>query len=136
MNSSTAAAAAAEWAACVDALTRMNGGTNIAAPIRRAEKMFAEVSRHLGRGAARVVALVTDGRVDAYQGQEAVNRAARLSDELDNFELYAFGVGRGVDRGELTRIVEAGAGAGSDAERAAAHERYMPLRVLEEPDEW
>jgi hypothetical protein len=28
----------------------LNGGTNIAAPIRRAEKMFAEVPRHLGRG--------------------------------------------------------------------------------------
>jgi hypothetical protein len=26
---------------------------------------------HVGPGAARVVALVTDGRVDAYQGQEA-----------------------------------------------------------------
>jgi hypothetical protein len=35
--------------------------------------------------------------VDAFQAREAVTRAARMADELNNFELYALGVGRGVD---------------------------------------
>eukprot|EP00227_Mantoniella_beaufortii_P014972 CAMPEP_0197591384 /NCGR_PEP_ID=MMETSP1326-20131121/13043_1 /TAXON_ID=1155430 /ORGANISM="Genus nov. species nov., Strain RCC2288" /LENGTH=474 /DNA_ID=CAMNT_0043156797 /DNA_START=111 /DNA_END=1531 /DNA_ORIENTATION=- len=94
-NTETEAGAVEQWTATVDLLARMNGGTNFAAPLRKAEKMFGEVPLHLGARAARVVALVTDGRVDSYQAQEAVNRASRLSDVLDNFEMYAFGVGRG-----------------------------------------
>lgn len=92
---------------------------------------------------ALLAALLTDGRVDAFQASEAVNRAARMSDELDNFELYAFGVGRGVNAVELNRIVSAGAGVSGaadlpdhDAEESTDLERYMPLRVIEDPDDW
>lgn len=88
-------------------------------------------------------ALLTDGRVDAYQAREAINRAARMADELHNFELFAFSVGQGVDGDTLNRIVCAGAGAGGDVESpqrtlelSADLERYMPLRVMDEPDDW
>lgn len=112
--------------------------------MRRAQKMFSEVPENLGCGAARLVALLTDGRVDSHQAREAVTRAARMADELDNFELYAFGVGRGVDADALNRIACAGAGVGvgeADSpervvELSLGLERYMPLRILEEPDDW
>ena len=51
----------------VELLSRMNGGTNFAAPLRKAEKMFGQVAGHLGARAARLLALITDGRVDSYQ---------------------------------------------------------------------
>jgi hypothetical protein len=42
-------------------LSRINGGTNMAAPLRHAQKMFAEVAEHLGGGAARVVGRTRPG---------------------------------------------------------------------------
>mmetsp|Transcript_26838 Transcript_26838/g.42987 ORF Transcript_26838/g.42987 Transcript_26838/m.42987 type:complete len:389 (+) Transcript_26838:105-1271(+) len=50
-----AAAAAAAWTDVVTGMSRMNGGTNMAAPMRRAQKMFSEVPENLGGGAVRIV---------------------------------------------------------------------------------
>eukprot|EP00197_Chlamydomonas_leiostraca_P002205 CAMPEP_0202858490 /NCGR_PEP_ID=MMETSP1391-20130828/1002_1 /ASSEMBLY_ACC=CAM_ASM_000867 /TAXON_ID=1034604 /ORGANISM="Chlamydomonas leiostraca, Strain SAG 11-49" /LENGTH=572 /DNA_ID=CAMNT_0049537415 /DNA_START=117 /DNA_END=1835 /DNA_ORIENTATION=+ len=54
---------------------------------------------------ARIVLLLTDGRVDGYQAREARATASRLCDELPGCVLAAFGVGRGVDRTEMLTIV-------------------------------
>lgn len=69
-----------------------------------------------------------------------------MFDELANFELYAFGVGQGVDNDELNRIVCAGAGIYGDPGDEDSPEqkpelpeelvRYMPLRVMDDPDDW
>ena len=54
--------------------------------------------------------------------------ADQLADEQRNVRLFAFGVGRGVDRGELQHMVAASA-PGSSADVA---ERYHDLYVREE----
>ncbi|KAJ9517691.1 hypothetical protein QJQ45_003981 [Haematococcus lacustris] len=53
----------------------------------------------------RLVLLLTDGRVDGYQAREARTNATKLCNELQGCVLAAFGVGRGVDRGELLHII-------------------------------
>eukprot|EP00898_Chlorokybus_atmophyticus_P005802 jgi/Chlat1/6222/Chrsp44S05811 len=114
----------AEFAQVVDEMARMNGGTNIASPIRKAEKLLRE---GIPYNATRVIALLTDGRVDSHQAREAVERAERVADELENVSLFAFGVGRGVDKAELTRIVSA-----VDGNKHGDNGRYLGLRTLEE----
>lgn len=106
----------------VEGLQRMNGGTNIALAVQKAGQMMKD----LPAGYRRVIALLTDGRIDSYQAREAHDMAARLVDEQNGVALHAFGVGRGVDRGELLKIIRAG-----DAANAA--ERYLPLMVLDDP---
>ena len=75
----------------------------------------------------KVIALLTDGRIDSFQSQEAKEITARLVDEQGNVELHAFGVGRGVDRLEMLRIVGGACAAGEDAAN-----RYLPLMVLDD----
>mmetsp|Transcript_41729 Transcript_41729/g.106789 ORF Transcript_41729/g.106789 Transcript_41729/m.106789 type:complete len:422 (+) Transcript_41729:207-1472(+) len=123
----------------VTKMTRMNGGTNISAAIRKAGQLLGvrpppplgsslsrmrEIPATLyltrlrapccwqgikGEGGHSAIILLTDGRVDGYQASEAVEMAGRLVDEVSSsVSLYAFGVGRGVDKAELLRIVGAG----------------------------
>mmetsp|Transcript_14991 Transcript_14991/g.38108 ORF Transcript_14991/g.38108 Transcript_14991/m.38108 type:complete len:389 (-) Transcript_14991:468-1634(-) len=90
----------------VTKMTRMNGGTNISAAIRKAGQLLGGIK---GEGGHSAIILLTDGRVDGYQASEAVEMAGRLVDEVSSsVSLYAFGVGRGVDKAELLRIVGAG----------------------------
>ena len=51
----TEEAAVQEWTRAVDDMVRINGGTNMEAPLRKAQRMFSDVSDNLGAGAARVV---------------------------------------------------------------------------------
>lgn len=85
----------------LETVQRMNGGTNITAAIRSAGQLM----KPLQANTKRVVALLTDGRVDSYQAREASSMAQRLVDEQGDVSLYAFGVGRGVDRQELAKII-------------------------------
>jgi len=90
----------------VTKMNRMNGGTNISAAIRKAGQILGGTKASNQHTA---IILLTDGRVDGYQATEAVDIASRLADEVPGgVSLYAFGVGRGVDRGELLRIINAG----------------------------
>jgi len=94
-------------------MSRMNGGTNISAAIRKAGQLLGGTK---GEGGHSAIVLLTDGRVDGYQASEAVEMAGRLVDEVSGqVSLYAFGVGRGVDKAELLRIVGAGGPAPDDS---------------------
>jgi hypothetical protein len=120
-------------------MTRINGGTNISLAISKAGQLLKSADAELlaqqaepGRlkaepgHSSRVLVLLTDGRVDAYQAHEAVHMMERLADEQANVSLHAFGVGRGVDKTELLRIIAA---CGRDI---PAEDRYTGLRVLDE----
>ncbi len=132
----------------VESMVRINGGTNIAAAIQKAGQLFktlvttdsginnninlidgGESSNSstplLNKDCRKVIALLTDGRIDSFQAQEAKAITARLVDEQGNVEMHACGVGRGVDKMELLKIVEAAC----PAEEKAAN-RYLPLMVL------
>ncbi|PRW34079.1 glycoside hydrolase isoform A [Chlorella sorokiniana] len=100
---------------------RMNGGTNIALAVQKAGQLL----KPLGPRTQRVLVLLTDGRIDTHQSREAHDMCARLADEQAPVRLHAYGVGRGVDREELLRIISA-----SDA--ATAEDRYLALMVLDE----
>lgn len=55
---------------------------------------------------------------------------AQLADEQPGTSMFAFGVGRGVDRQELLRIIEPGAPACT--RHAPAAERYLDLFVKDD----
>jgi uncharacterized protein YegL len=126
----------------VESMFRMNGGTNIAAAIQKAGQLFKNLATSYNsqdaesstkgtprsaREVKKVIALLTDGRIDSFQAHEAKEITSRLVDEQGNVALHAFGVGRGVDRVELLRIISGACPAGEDP----AH-RYLPLMVLED----
>ena len=49
--------------------------------------------------------ILTDGRVDSQQVDEAAALAADLRRRLPSTQIFAVGVGRGVDKHELVRII-------------------------------
>eukprot|EP00879_Flechtneria_rotunda_P007288 GHRR01007645.1.p1 GENE.GHRR01007645.1~~GHRR01007645.1.p1 ORF type:complete len:297 (+),score=106.63 GHRR01007645.1:825-1715(+) len=113
--------------AAIKSMVRMNGGTNIAAAVAKAGSLLKSLpscSHHT----RRVLALLTDGRIDSYQAREAGAMVARLADEQANVGLWAFGVGRGVDAVELMRIIE-GMGKGA---KGLGKERYVELCVRDD----
>lgn len=109
--------------AMIASMVRMAGGTNIALAIQRAGQLL---KKNMAEDAHRVVVLLTDGRVDSYQAKEAMHMAARLADEQRNVQLFAYGVGRGVDKSELVKIISASGS--EDAEL-----RYVDLCVHDDP---
>ncbi|GFR43717.1 hypothetical protein Agub_g4828 [Astrephomene gubernaculifera] len=80
-------------------MVRMNGGTNVAAALQKAGQLL---KRDAAPDAMRHVVLLTDGRVDSHQAHEV---ADQLADEQRHVSLFAYGVGRGVDRAELLHII-------------------------------
>jgi hypothetical protein len=135
---------------------RINGGTNIAAAVQKAGQLLKASA---APDALRRLVLLTDGRIDSYQSREAAAMVSRLADEQSHVELYAFGVGRGVDKGELVKIIQgaldvkvavevvgggdkeegdkeeqaaAGATAGKAPQGVTAEERYVELCVRDE----
>jgi len=102
--------------AALRTMTRLNGGTNMSNALLDVGKLFKSC---LPPGAARTVALLTDGRVDTYQARQTRDAAARLADEQAGVRLFAFGVGRGVDKGEMLAL------AGAD--------RYLGLMTRDDP---
>ncbi|GIL47224.1 hypothetical protein Vafri_4093 [Volvox africanus] len=83
-------------------MVRMNGGTNVAVAIQKAGQLL---KRDAAADAMRHVILLTDGRVDSYQAHEARQMSDQLADEQRHVSLFAYGVGRGVDRAELLHII-------------------------------
>lgn len=65
------------------------------------------------------------------QAREARNVASQLADEQPGACMFAFGVGRGVDRSELLHIAEVAPPRGS-AKLKPPEERYMDLFYKEE----
>lgn len=63
---------------------------------------------------------------------QARQMAERLADEQRNVSLFAYGVGRGVDKTELLNIIGTSAGNESGSKTAAV-ERYLDLYVQEGP---
>lgn len=102
---------------------RMNGGTNIALAVQKAGVLFKNMPLSKSR---RVIALLTDGRVDSYQVREARDMVSRLADEEHIAVMHAFGVGRGVDKQELIRIISGACG------EYEAINNYLPLLVLDD----
>ncbi|DBA93088.1 TPA: Alpha-amylase [Trebouxia sp. C0005] len=100
-------------------MVRMNGGTNIALAILTASE---HMQSSLAVGAPRTMILLTDGRIDHHQGQEAVQVTRNMAEEQGNVSIYSFGVGSGVDRAELDKIVAASGSSDVDC-------RYMALAV-------
>mmetsp|Transcript_10140 Transcript_10140/g.37118 ORF Transcript_10140/g.37118 Transcript_10140/m.37118 type:complete len:456 (-) Transcript_10140:303-1670(-) len=108
------------FAKVVDSMVRMNGGTNIASAILRAQQMFeANVEELKLHGEAdplnrveppesNAVVLLTDGRLDGTQSSEAVLKARKIATELPNMATYALGVGRSIDQSSMRRLVFAG----------------------------
>lgn len=88
--------------AAIKSMVRMNGGTNIAAAVTHAGKALKKTA---SAEVAKVIVLITDGRVDGHQAKEARQVAAMLTDEQPNTTIFAYGVGRGIDRMELLNIV-------------------------------
>mmetsp|Transcript_32477 Transcript_32477/g.103405 ORF Transcript_32477/g.103405 Transcript_32477/m.103405 type:complete len:354 (-) Transcript_32477:201-1262(-) len=85
----------------MDAMERMNGGTNIASAIRKANAMLKDSLPKdcpPSHAESQAVVLLTDGRIDSYQAREAVERSARVMDEFPSCRMFALGVGRGVDK--------------------------------------
>eukprot|EP00899_Mesostigma_viride_P026617 jgi/Mesvir1/713/Mv17325-RA.4 len=100
----------------VNSIMRMNGGTNMALPLRKAESLLMEECG--GKDGARCcVVVLTDGRMDSYQAREAVQRAEQLRGR--GIALFALGVGKGVDAAELTSMVVTAGGV--DADRLRCH---------------
>ena len=78
-----------------------------------------------GLGVDISVRLHISARNAAGAGREAVRMAERLVDEQAGVAIFALGVGRGVEKTELDRIIGV---CGTD--KAAA--RYMPLCTIDE----
>lgn len=116
------------FAVTIADMQRMNGGTNIAAAVQKAGQLMKDLSSDC----RRVMALLTDGRIDSYQAREAHEMTARLADEQGRVEMHAFGVGRGVDRRELLRIVSGACGGDRSYDSEEAASRYLPLMVLDD----
>lgn len=101
---------------------RMNGGTNFAIAIQKAGQLLKDV----GPCTARILVMLTDGRVDPYQGREAVEMAERLVDEQGPcVSIWGFGVGRSVDKTELEKIINV-------CGPKSADNRYLALCTNEE----
>ncbi|KAL6781397.1 hypothetical protein ACKKBG_A10990 [Auxenochlorella protothecoides x Auxenochlorella symbiontica] len=105
----------------LEGMYRMNGGTNISLAVQRAGQLLKPMAPQM----RRVLVLLTDGRIDSHQAREAHDMAQRLADEQGHVCLYAFGVGRGVDRAELLRIISA-------RDASSADSRYLGLCTLDE----
>lgn len=63
--------------------------------------------------------------VDGLAGREAVKMAERLADEQAHVSIFALGVGRGVEKTEMQKIIGV-----CGADKVAA--RYIPLYTLDE----
>lgn len=100
-------------------MVRMNGGTSVAMAIQTASKHMQSNLPEAGR---RTLILLTDGRIDDNQGKEAIAMARQWADAQADVSIYAFGVGCGVDRTELDKIVAACGCTDPDC-------RYMALAV-------
>merc|ERR1712137_633167 len=85
----------------ISSMARMYGGTNIASAIRASGNQLSKGSREENSS----VIILTDGRVDSYQVDEAAICVESLRRELPNAQVFAVGVGRGVDKHELVRII-------------------------------
>mmetsp|Transcript_36846 Transcript_36846/g.69322 ORF Transcript_36846/g.69322 Transcript_36846/m.69322 type:complete len:456 (-) Transcript_36846:566-1933(-) len=93
----------AEVPAQVDRMQRMSGGTNLEAPIHRAEQLMREQKEE--EQGAHVLVLLSDGIVDPNHARDAAREAQNLSKHLAHVSLFALGVGRDVDVNSMKRII-------------------------------
>ncbi|KAF5830122.1 hypothetical protein DUNSADRAFT_15013 [Dunaliella salina] len=160
----TALGDGSDLAGVLHRMARINGGTNIEAALSAASSLFSKASfgpggvpegsaqeaNAAGMSAttsagevhakvpsippARVVILLTDGRVGRYKAHSARAAAKRLLQNLQSgggCVLAAFGVGRGVECSELVHIIDV-EGAGG----AEAIDRYLDLFVRDDHGSW
>jgi len=159
----TALGDGSDLAGVLDKMARINGGTNIEAALSAASSLFSKASlgfaavpegsgqegNAAGRPAstsaggvhagpsippARMVILLTDGRVGRYEAHSARAAAKRLLQNLQGgggCVLAAFGVGRGVECSDLVHIIDV-EGAGG----AEARDRYLDLFVRDDHGSW
>lgn len=89
----------------VDSMARMNGGTNLAAPILRSEQLLQEHMTSGEHTGGNVVVLLSDGIVEPHQARTAAERASQMQIILPNVSIYALGVGRDVDVSSMKQII-------------------------------
>eukprot|EP00240_Pyramimonas_obovata_P001958 CAMPEP_0118929340 /NCGR_PEP_ID=MMETSP1169-20130426/6369_1 /TAXON_ID=36882 /ORGANISM="Pyramimonas obovata, Strain CCMP722" /LENGTH=451 /DNA_ID=CAMNT_0006871511 /DNA_START=121 /DNA_END=1476 /DNA_ORIENTATION=- len=98
----------------VDGMTRMNGGTNLAAPILLSEQLLRAEQRAVaaqtgqeeaGSEGRHVLVLLSDGIVEPHHACAAAEKAAQLGILLPNVTIYALGVGRDVDVSSMKQII-------------------------------
>lgn len=71
------------WSETVRNIKRMNGGTNIAAAVRQSGQILRNhYTQSNNNGAGNVVVLISDGRVDSFQGDEAALCAESMANEF------------------------------------------------------
>lgn len=110
----------AQLEALLSSLHPLRGCTSIGPALDKA----GELLRTLGPSTHGVVALLTDGQVNYRQSVAAAAAAARLCGGAGRgVRLYGLGVGRGMDRESMLRIIGVG-------EPAGARDRYLDLLVL------
>lgn len=111
----------------IDSIKRMNGGTNIASPLRHVKAMLSNGHEECDC----VVAILTDGRLDSYQTNDAISQAKELGSSVASLSIYAFGVGRGAEYAELMRLILNGT-KGPDTTTPLLLGRCFPLRTTNE----
>lgn len=109
----------------------LRGCTSIGPALDKA----GELLRTLGPSTHGVVALLTDGKVNYRQSVAAAAAAARLCGGPGRgARLYGLGVGRGMDRESMLRIIGAGEPAGARDRQACCTQAYAPrLGLMHRP---
>eukprot|EP00186_Timspurckia_oligopyrenoides_P004844 CAMPEP_0182445284 /NCGR_PEP_ID=MMETSP1172-20130603/3456_1 /TAXON_ID=708627 /ORGANISM="Timspurckia oligopyrenoides, Strain CCMP3278" /LENGTH=380 /DNA_ID=CAMNT_0024641021 /DNA_START=164 /DNA_END=1306 /DNA_ORIENTATION=+ len=113
----------------VDKLEQMMGSTDIAAPVKRAVQLLAEVQAH-----DKVMILLTDGQTHSEEIRQTQIQAVRGATDY-GLRMFALGVGRDVDEVGLGRVVSAVRTAhvestGNDSPNSAA---YYAIRKYVKP---
>lgn len=111
----------------INNIKRMNGGTNIASPLRQVKAMLSNGYEECDC----VVAILTDGRLDSYQTNDAISQANELANNVASLSVYAFGVGRGAEYAELMRLI-LNATKGPNTMTPLLLGRCFPLRTTNE----
>lgn len=108
---------------------RMNGGTDIGQALAHAAQIItgdAEISR----STPKTLVLLTDGRIDLGMAQQAEKVAAKMSDDLGTVAIFAVGVGRGVEKDILEKLIAA---RGCSISKLSPASRYLELLSKDNP---
>ena len=91
----------------VNSIVRIGGGTQLDEAITATGRIFVKQNQGPSSSSARgkTVVLICDGRIDSAQSREAKQMAQQLADEQGGVSMFAFGVGRGVEKDQLQEII-------------------------------
>jgi uncharacterized protein YegL len=112
----------------ISCIARIGGGTHLNPAFEVAGRIFKAAASRSSLAGPNTVVLICDGRIDSAQAREAMSMSQQLSDE-HNPTMFAFGVGRGVERDQLEDIISpcAPSSETAGAKYQKASERYVDL---------